>query len=63
MASKRGPRGTVSIAEAARALGTYELKLYRMKAAGQLKTRRIKGSLAVPVFELYRVRAALRNGG
>jgi len=62
----RGPQGerftvfrpagsTLGVIEAARILGTYDLKLYRWRRAGRLKMVRRAGHWRVPLSEVRRL--------
>lgn len=57
--------GTVSVAEAAVALDTTTVKMYRLLERKEVKSRTIQGVIRVPVSELRRLRrepAALEDG-
>lgn len=48
--------GTVAIAEAAAALGTYEVKLRRLIGAKKITSRTLRGARRIPISELWRLR-------
>ena len=51
-----GPRGRLSIAEAARALKTYVMMLYRLRDRGRLRLTQAFGVTMVPMGEVLRLR-------
>lgn len=53
---------TLGVIEAARVLGTYDLKLYRMRDAGTIKLVRRGRRWRVPLAELRRIMQEARRG-
>ena len=58
-----GPKAELTMAEAAVALRTYTLLLYRMRRLGRLKTTGRERSSRVPMAEVYRIKAAWAKRG
>jgi hypothetical protein len=57
------PGESVTVLEAAKALGTYDMLLYRLAAKGGLKLMDNGGAARVPWRELSRLRRLWRRGG
>lgn len=49
------PNGVLKVSEAVAALGTNDMRLYRLARAGKLKVRRIGGEQHFPLAEVKRL--------
>lgn len=50
-----GPRGYLTMAEAAEVLGTYRMQVYRLAWSGELKTKTVSGMRVVMLGEVKRI--------